>query len=292
MSARDNAAPILGSLLTIAIAVAVIGGGVAVWSWETVDEGHEKVRLVKGESDGTLTPGTWYFENPMTNKYKSVNMRPQLYEMVRAGGEGDKADRDDSVKVVNAEEMEVPVDVAVTYEVTDAEAFYEQWRTMSNAERKLIRNPAREVVYTVGGNMTTKEMTSDSGRTRMRTAVEQRLAERFSNHGSGVKLIGVAIRGVYPPRSYLNAQQQIKVEQKRAEAAQHKAQREIELAQGDAKANRIRDRSLTDAVLAEKQISALEQADTVYVPVGQNGLPTYIDVGANGTQNATGNASA
>ena len=267
----------------------VVGGGAAFAGWQTVEEGHAKVVKLKGESVGELHPGTWYWQNPVTHSYKSIDMRPQIYTMVQRGGEGQKGG-DDSIRVKDANQLVDEVDVAITYNVTDASAFHSRWKNHEKARNILIRNPARAVVYTVGGNMTTENITSDTGRIRMRRAIETRLRDRF--RGEPIELMSVEIRDVRPPANYLAEKRKVQERKQQVKQAELEAQAEIKLAEGQAEANRIVRESLSRDLLTYRQIQALQNASTVYVPIGDDGLPTYLDVtqNANATTNATATA--
>lgn len=276
----------LGIVAILAVAGLVIGFAGS----HTVDEGHETVVKHWGDSQGALTPGDWYWHNPATHSYVTVDMRPQLLEMT-AGQTGYSP-----VNVKTADQLEVPVDVAVTYNVTDSVAFHEEWRDHENARNILIRNPARDVVYTVGGNMTTAEITTDEGRERMKQAIRDRLETRFA--GEPVNLLTVELRDVRPPADYMQERQEIKNEQQRVEQSEARAQQRIEEAEGEAESNRIVSESLDRDLLTYRQIQALENASTVYVPTGADGLPVYVDATQNGSAaerapaNATGGVNA
>lgn len=272
-----------GALLLV---VAVVGGVIAFWGWETVDEGHEKVLKYKGDSVEALTPGTWYWHAPWSHGYESIDMRPQIYTMVQRSGEGEIGG-DDAINVKTADQLVTSVDIAVTYEVTDSVSFHEKWRDHQKARVILIRNPARSVVYDVGGNMSTEEITTDEGRAKMRSAIEAQLTERLA--GEPIELRSVEVRDTRPPKNYMNERQQIKVEEQRVQQSELQAEQKVKEAEGEAQANRIVSDSLDENLLNYRQIQALENASTVYVPVnGETGLPTYLDVtDTQDDQNAT-----
>lgn len=277
-------ASVLGFVVLAAVVGIVLAG---VMGWASVEEGHEKVLKYKGESQTALTPGTWYWHNPLTHSYEKIDMRPQIYTMVDRSDEGEKGG-DDSIHVKNADQLNVPVDVAVTYKVTDSVAFHDEWKGHTKARNILIRNPTRDVVYTVGGSMTTENMTSDEGRERMKQAIRERLNERFD--GEPVELLTVEIRDVRPPQQYMDEKRKVKEEQQRVIQSELRADQRIKEAEGEAEANRIVQESLSDSLLTYRQIQALENGTTVYVPVGDDGLPMYVN--ANDTANTDTNSTA
>lgn len=281
MSRRNNPEPGKGAIIAsgvglLLIAAVVVGGIGYWWGHTSVEEGHEVVVKYKGDSQAALTPGEWYWHNPITHGFEKIDMRPQLMEMLHQ----------DSIHVKNSDQLNVPVDVAVTYEVTDSVSFHETWKDHDNARQILIRNPTRDTVYTVGGNMSTEEMTSDEGRLRMKEAIRERLSERFE--GEPVKLLTVEMRDVRPPQPYMNEKRKIKEEEQRVQQAELRAEQKVKDAEGEAKSNRIVSESLDENLLDYRQIQAYENASTVYIPVSsETGLPTHLDVGPQQGQQGT-----
>jgi regulator of protease activity HflC (stomatin/prohibitin superfamily) len=281
----------LKAFAIVAVGLVVVGGLAAVAGWKTVDEGHVKVAKYKGDSVEELKPGTWYWKNPLTYSYKSIDVRPQIYTMVDRSDEGAKHG-DDSVKVKDANQLENEVDVAVTYNVTDASKFHDRWKNHTKARNILIRNPSRAAIYTVGGNMTTENITTDDGREKMRGAIVSRLRQRFA--GEPIELMSVEVRDVRPDQSYLEERREVKEREQQVKQAELEAEAEIKRAEGAAEANRIVKESLDQELLTYRQIQALRNSSAVYVPVGDDGLPTYLNVNQNQTQtqNATAPGSA
>lgn len=267
---RGSAAPLM--LAALAIVGFVIAGG-AVMALETVDEGHEKVVKYKGDSQNTLAPGDWYFINPITQSTRSVDVRPQLYEMVEAKGQGEKANTDDSVKVITNDNMEVGIDVAVRYQIVDSKLFYEEYKTQDQLEDRLIRSETRDVVYSEAGGMQGSEIANKESRSILKNAVESRLGSEFN--GAGVNLLSVDIRGVHYPSDYLQAVEQKKIKQQEIEKAQYEVQvaeqqkqRDITRAEAEAEQIRIEGNALRNnpEVLELRYIQALQEGNTIYVP--------------------------
>lgn len=272
----SRGATLVASGGAVLVVLAVVGGGLALWGFEDVEEGHENVMKYKGDSQRALTPGEWYWFVPWTHSFEPIDMRPQIYTMVKRTGEGEKGGND-AINVKTADQLVSSVDVAVTYEVTDSVAFHERWRDHQKARVILIRNPARSVVYDVGGNMTTEEITTDEGRAKMRRAIEEQLSERLS--GEPIELMSVEVRDIRPPQRYMDERRKIKEEEQRVQQAELQAEQRMKEAEGEAEANRIVSESLDENLLNYRQIQALENGSAVYVPVNsETGLPTYLDV--------------
>lgn len=280
--------PIAVGAIGLMFIISMMGAVAAV---QTVDEGHTKVVKEKGNAQGTLEPGQWYMINPVTQGTVSIDTRPQLYEMTKSKG-GEKAGRDDSIKVITRDELEVPVDVAVSYRVSDPITFYEKWKSHSQARQRLIRTTVRDAVYSEGGNMSTSELPTKEGRTRLKAAVRDALIEGFN--GSGVALINVDIRGMYPPKQYMNAVEQKQIKKQEIQKAQY----EVEVSKKQAKKKKIDAKAARDANLIRAQayqkpgvleamyMKNLKKTDTVYIPVNSNGVPTYVDATSNSSSSA------
>lgn len=279
MKARTQA---IGAALGVIAVILLIG--VAV-SWVSVAEGTEKVVTVKGDAQTALQPGEWYFIEPISKSTHQISTRPQIYEMVRTQQQGEKSG-DDSIKVVTADEETVPIDVAVNYRVTNSVVFFQKYRSHERARRVAIRTTVRDAAYTEAGAINLTDISSRSGRVRLKDAMRKALVQDM--RGSGVKIISIDVRGVYLPKDYLNAVSKKNQKQQDLERERVESQRKLVEARADAEANRIVSRSLTKPVLQQKYINSLDKSDTVYIPVSQqNGLPTYLDV--NSTQNNGGN---
>jgi len=281
---NERAQSAAGPIAVVVLVGAVILVGVGLASMQTVDEGHVKVVTYKGNAEGTFYPGNWYFINPITQGTVSVDVRPQVMQMVAAQGEGERSEFDDSIKVVTNDNMRVPVDVAITYQVDDPVTFYEEWKTHDQARQRAIRPGSRAAIYTVGGGMSGTEITNDEARERMRLAVAEELEDRFD--GTGLALIAVDIRGVYPPDSFLDAaenaqaeRQEIIAEQHRQEVAREHAETLRIEAEGERDARLIRAEAYeNDAVLEAMYIDELSESNVIYVPVGNDGVPLFMDV--------------
>jgi len=289
---RGSAAPAVLMALAV-IGVVILGGAVA--ALETVDEGHEKVVKTKGDTQGTFTPGDWYFINPVTQSTESVDVRPQLYEMVEAQGQGDKANTDDSVKVITNDNMEVGVDVAVRYQITDSVKFYQEYKTKNQLEQRLIRSETRDVVYSEAGGMQGSDIANKESRALLKNSVEDRLHNEFGD--AGVELLSVDIRGVHYPQEYLAAVEQKKIKQQEIEKAQYEVQvaqqqkeRDITRAEAEAEQIRIEGEALRDnaQVLQLRYIQALQEGETIYVP-SDGGFEMIKDVDSESDDNDGGN---
>ena len=288
-------------LVGILVVLALIG---VFLSYTQVPTGSVGVEKKWGATTGdSYQPGP-HFIRPFAENVVKLSVRPQSYTMSATEGEGEKKGND-AVEVLTQNGVEVEVDITVRYRLNQDQAvkFYQQWRSLSQVEQRLIRPTVRAQLRTRGGAIPTSEIYTASGQEKLRASVTKVLNEELN--GEALVLEEVQIRRIHLPDEYQKAvnekeirKQEVQKKQYAIEESKKEAERKRIEAEGDADANRIRSQSLTERVLVQNYIEALKRTDTVYVPVGQeSGLPTYLDVNStsgpadSGTVNAT-NATA
>lgn len=172
------------------------------------------------------------------------------------------------------------IDIQVIYSLdpSTAEYLYQEYGTQTNFTQNYISNDFRSIVREVAGQFDTITMLTD--RSQFTNAVTEKLTQKWGDMGLTVESVNVQdIR--YPETitsKYAEATAAI-VEQQTATNKQETARIEAETkkitAQGDADANAILSESLTDEVLTQKYIDAIDDSDTVYVvPEGSSPLIT------------------
>lgn len=301
MSVRLKAATVGVVLLLLFSAV-----GVAL-SYEQVNEGHVGVEKKWGSVTGEIhDPGpNWIV--PIQDGVQHVEIRPRTYTMSASGGEGDRAERDDSIEVLTNDGVSVDVDVTVRYRVKadNANQFVKEYSTVTQAEERLIRPSVRSRLRTEGGDIDTSEIYTKEGQQKLRQAAREVLINEFE--GSGLTLETVQIRRIHLPDGYAQAvedkevaKQEVQQKEHEVESAKRDKQKQIIEAEADAEeqiikaeaeaeSNRIVAESLSDEVLTNRYIESLDESDTVYVPVdGQSGLPTYLEVQKDGGNESDG----
>jgi regulator of protease activity HflC (stomatin/prohibitin superfamily) len=284
------------------VVMLVVGGIGGIMAFEGVDEGHVKVVKDKGAVTGQILEPGWHFITPLVEGTKTIETRPQTYTMSAAGGEGEKSNRDDSVRVLTSDGLAVDVDVTVRYAVAPADAptFHEEYRDMDTAEKRIIRPTVRSELRTEGGNIDVTEIYTGEGQTRLKIAVEKALKGEFE--GSGLTLQTVQIRNVHLPQEYAQSIEQKKVRQQKIEEAEYEIQvaeknkeRDIIDAQAEAESIRIKGEALAEnpEVLQLRYIEALKENDnTVYVTgSGGQGMTFVKDVDNGPNGNNDGNSS-
>jgi regulator of protease activity HflC (stomatin/prohibitin superfamily) len=293
---------VVGVVALLVVATPVVG----LLAWEPVQEGNVKVVTQFGAATGaTLGPGA-HLINPVTQSTRSLSVRPQSYTMSSKQGEGER-NRDDAIQVLTEDGLQVNVDVTVRYRIDTAQAvgFYRQYRTLDNAEERLIRPSIRSVLRTEAGRLSVTRIYTGEGQTELKVAAERELGDEFAD--AGIVLEAVQIRNVELPDQYAQAVEQKEITEQRRQQKQDEleverleADRKRIKAEGTAEANRIVSRSLSREVLTRQYIEQLDSSDVVYIPVGSDGYPQFVrNVEPNGrvnastaTATATANASA
>jgi regulator of protease activity HflC (stomatin/prohibitin superfamily) len=275
-SAPFDTSGLAGSIIAVVLSVVLISSLVgAVVAFEGVNEGNVKVVKDKGAVTGQYLEPGWHFITPFVQGTKSIETRPQTYTMSSSGGEGERASRDDSVRVLTSDGLAVDIDVTVRYRVTPAMAplFHEEYRDLATAQERIIRPTVRSELRTEGGNTDVTEIYTGEGQTRLKLAVQRALDVEFE--GSGLTLQAVQIRNVRLPVEYAASIEQKKVREQKIQEAQYEIQvaeknkeRDIIEAEAEAEKIRIKGEALREnpEVLELREIEALLEANTIYVP--------------------------
>lgn len=172
------------------------------------------------------------------------------------------------------------IDIQAIYSLdpSTAEYLYQEYGTQTNFTQNYISNDFRAVVREVAGQFDTITMLTD--RSKFTTAITEKLTEKWGALGLTVESVNVQdIRYADEITSKYSEAQAAEIEKQKALNQQETAKVEAETkkieAQGTADANAILSESLTDEVLTQKYIDAINNSDTVYVvPEGSTPLIT------------------
>lgn len=268
----------IGAVVTAFLLLTVAVGG--AMAWNPVQQGEVEVVKTWGDSTGeTLEPGANWI-TPVKQSTAVVETRPQTYTMSATSGQGDgNTGADDSVNVLTNDGVSVDVDVSVRYRVdkSEADTFYEEYKSNAQAQERLIRPTTRSVLRTEGGDIDTSEIYTGVGQDEMRDAVRSALDKE--TEGTGITIEAVQIRRIHLPEQYADAVEKKEVEKQNIEkkaneikVAENEAERKRIEAEGEAKANEIVAESLKDnpELLKVKYIEALKEGETIYV--GESGM--------------------
>ena len=187
--------------------------------------------------------------------------------------EGEKVDRPE-VTVSTSDKVPSNVDIAVRYSIQPDKVseIYTTYKTEEALFQRLISQDITSVVKDAAGKFTVDTLIAD--RTAYSKAIEDGLKARWNSEGIIVDT--VALQTVRPPQSILDrinasqaAQQALVQTQADTKIVEEKAKQKVLEAKGIADANNTLNSSLTENVLKDKYIQALQNAkNLVVVPEG------------------------
>lgn len=269
-------------IVALAVATALFGG------YHQVPEGHVGVQKSFGAVTGDqLQPGA-HIIVPVKDSVQDVEIRPRTYTMANTQGEGDRPSQADAVTVQTINGTTVDIDITVRYKIqeTDASGFVTQWRTVGQAEERLIRPSVRSQLRDEAAGIQTSEIYTNDGRERLGDAAQQKLESAFE--GEALVLEEVQVRTVDLPDSYdqaLNDKEIAKqrVEEKKFEiqqAERDKERQEIQ-AEADARVIEIRGEALQDnpVVLRQQYVQSIDDSDKVILATDDEGTPIILQTG-------------
>ncbi|RLM37017.1 prohibitin family protein [Haloarcula sp. Atlit-120R] len=269
-------------VVALAVVTALFGG------YHQVPEGHVGVQKSFGAVTGAeLQPGA-HIIVPVKDTVQDVEIRPRTYTMANTEGEGDRAAQSDAVTVQTINGTTVDIDITVRYKVDEADAsgFVIQWRTVEQAEERLIRPSVRSQLRDEAAGIQTSEIYTSSGRERLGEAAQQKLKSAFE--GEALVLEEVQVRDVDLPDSYdqaLNDKEIAKqrVEEKKFEIQQAEREKERQeiRAEADARVIEIRGEALRDnpVVLKQQYVQSIDDSDKIILATDDEGTPIILQTG-------------
>ena len=294
MSAGSSALGLAGIVFAIVVLVGITG-------FIGVDPGVEKVVVQRGELTGVLDEG-WYWKNPITTDVHKVSVRPQIYVQSGQASEGE-TQGDDSIESKTVDGNVVFADIAIRYRVTDSRQFYLDWfhsqwgkDPFLKFEREKARSPSRDLTRDIIGTINSETVYTGEAQQQVEERLEDEMEAELSD--SGATLVDVDVRNIRFSGPYqdtleekANSVQQRQIQTNLAEAD---AEAKVIRAKADAEAARIRAEGrkeadltraegLTKEVITIRQIEGYSDANAVYVPVGNDGLPLYLNANRNAT---------
>ena len=269
-------------VVALAVATALFGG------YHQVPEGHVGVQKSFGAVTGDqLQPGA-HIIVPVKDSVQDVEIRPRTYTMANTEGEGDRPSQADAVTVQTINGTTVDIDITVRYKIeeTDASGFVTEWRTVGQAEERLIRPSVRSQLRNEAAGIQTSEIYTNDGRERLGAAAQQKLKSAFE--GEALVLEEVQVRTVDLPDSYdqaLNDKEIAKqrVEEKKFEIQQAKRDKERQeiQAEADARVIEIRGEALREnpVVLKQQYVQSIDDSDKVILATDDEGTPIILQTG-------------
>lgn len=162
------------------------------------------------------------------------------------------------------------IDIQVNYslDANSAEELYSDYGTQENFVRSICAVDIRAIPREVSGRFDT--ITILTAREEFTNAVQDKLAKKWKEYGLNVEQVSIQ-NVVYDETIVKKYSESQAAEIARATAennkkvAQVNAETKIVEANGEAKANKILSDSLTDKVIQQHYIDAINKSDTVYV---------------------------
>ena len=279
---RGSAGPALGAVTIGIVALAILALIGWYWMLVPISEGHVGVHTDRGAATGeTFDPG-WNYHNPITQGYEEIETRPVTTNMVG----------DDNIYVITRDGQDVWVDVTVRYSVEDPVTFFEEARSHDQAIDRFVDPTVRSDLRAAASNLPTSDMVSADGidedepgiiTREGREVLEETALDALQENlgGTGMAVHSVDVRNVRLNEQFSTELEAIAIEEAEREQeiirAQADADAERERAAGIADANREIDDSLTDEVLMDKYLDAIDEADTVILATDDEGTPIILD---------------
>ena len=238
----------------------------------TQDAGDVKVLINFGGSiAGSSTETGIHFKAPW-QRVITYDIRNNVISFVGDGEEdytGGSANGP-QVTINDASGTQANIDIQVNYSLDPSKAIelYENYGTQEAFVRAIAAVDARSIPREVSGQFDALTILTNRG--ALTDAVEQALREKWEPLGLSIEQI--SIQEVRYPENVTDAYaaaQQVEVERQQAENQQAVAEAEAETrrieAEAEANANQILSESLTEEVLTQHYIDAINNSDTVYV---------------------------
>ncbi|WP_323675395.1 prohibitin family protein [Halorubellus sp. PRR65] len=286
--------------VAVLVVLAIVGAATA---YRQVPEGHQGVEKEWGAVSGNTLESGAHWKVPVMESVQAVEVRPRTYTMSATEGEGEKA-RGDAIDVKTVNGSTVGVDLTVRYRIKadEADSFVEDWNDETQMEQRLIRPTIRTVLRDEASSLQTTgddAIYTQQGREALETAALEALGSEFEDEP--VVLEAVQIRNIDLPEQIdqaldekERAKQQVEVEKEKVKQEEAKKEQEIVRAEADAEAIDIRGQALDNnpIVLEQQYIEALENGNTIYVPMGEDGGVTLTRETGNGSATNSTNSTS
>lgn len=185
------------------------------------------------------------------------------------------------ITVAGSDKVPVNVDIAIRYSIQPDKVseIYTVYKSEKVLEERLINQDIKSVVKDSAAGFTVDTLIADRGGYSKK--IEENLKTRWAKEG--IIVDSVALQTVRPPQSILDninasqaAQQKLVQTQADTKVKEEQARQRVIEAKGVADANNVLNGSLTDNVLKDKYIAALQNAKSLIVTPGTGGTQIQI----------------
>ncbi len=281
----------LNSLKSKANYKKVLGGGIILilflWLFFSsiiiIDAGETGVYSLFGKvKDEELSSG-FHLVIPLARVNK-MSVRTEEYTMSILSGEG-KINRDDSIRALTKEGLDVDLDITVLYRLEESRAADVYRYVGLNYEQKIIRPEIRSSIREIIANYEAKDIYSEKRQEAVAKIVENLRAKLEPR---GIVLEDVLLRNVQLPSDLAKSiQEKLRAEQEAQkydfilEKESKEKERKIIEAEGQRESQKIINESLTQNYLYYSYIKELKDREgTIYVPTSPStGMPLFRNLG-------------
>lgn len=210
--------------------VGLVGLGVLLGSWYTVDEGERAVILTNGSFSEISGPGL-HFKVPFIQTARFITVR-------------NEAMRYDRVAAYSYDQQTAEMVVSVNYQVSpeDVETIYRQYGSEDSAVSRVLNPRVYEQVKNVFGQYTAQRAIQERGKMNQDLTVALQGAVK----GSGLQVLSVQVENIdysdgYEQAVEAAASAKAKVEQAKSELArvEQEAQQKVKQAEAEAQAKKL-----------------------------------------------------
>jgi len=247
-----------------------------------IPAGHVGVLHLFGKVDDMEKAEGIHLKNPLKSVIK-MSVKTQEYTMSGIPNEGQKRGINDAISALTREGLTVDLDVTVWYRLESSRAS-DVYRTIGiNYVDVLVRPKIRESIRAITAEYDVKTIYSEQ-RNALQVKIEKVIQEDLKDRGIIVER--VLLRNVRLPAKLSDSiEQKLQAEQDAQrmffvlQKEEQEAERKKIEAGGIADANKIISQSLTNEYLEWYWIQNLDKhQDTIYVPIGENGIPLFRSV--------------
>ncbi len=224
------------------------------------------------EKDNIIGPG-WHVKAPWNEKYV-YNVAEQSI--------------DETMNVLDKNGLRIDVDVTVRFHPRYDQIGIIQEKFRGDYINVLVKPEVRSTVRRVMGRYTAEEIYSTK-RSEVETSIKDETADILGADGNEVEMISMPIRSINLPEQIKNSIENKQKQEQEAQAYQYRldkekseAERKRIAAEGEAAANEIVNKSLTDKLLKMRGIEATQQlansqnTKVIVIGGGDSGLPLIL----------------
>lgn len=246
-----------------------------------IPAGYTGVRTLFGKVKDKEFSSGLHIINPLEH-IERMSIRTEEYTMSIAQGEGQRVGAD-QISALTNEGLSVDLDITVFYHLQEDKASDVYKDLGLNFQEKIIRPEIRSAIRGVIAKYNAKDIYSEK-RAEVSDEIQRRMVETIEPRGIAVEQ--VLLRNVtLPPKLSSSIQEKLQAEQEAQrydfvlQREEKEAERKRVEAAGQRDSQKIINESLTPRYLEYLYIKELkDRQGTIYVPVGNDGLPLFKSV--------------